>query len=410
MQNVVIVGASLAGTRAAEQLRSDGFDGAVVLLSDEQECAYDRPPLSKQYLQGQFTRDEISLLTEDELRGLDIDVRLGCRAIGLDAAGRILHVAGGESIPFDGCIVATGARPRLLPGLSEPLDRHIHVLRTAADAARLRAVLGPGVRLGIVGGGFIGCEVASTAAVLGAAVTVLERDPLPMSRVLGDLVGRQLADMQRSHQVELHSEAAVKDIRIGDGRDGAVEIHLMDGSRLSFDHVLVSVGAQPNVEWLESSGLRIEDGLVCDEKLFVTDHVVAAGDVARIEDTNGSLQRRIEHWTNAAAQGEVAAAGLLAGRTSARPFRAVPYVWSDQFGARLEIVGSPLGTDEVSEVWSSSDHNRRLYAYRRGESVTALVGFNAVECLVRIRRNLVGEAHITDAALRELETNLPLAS
>jgi NADPH-dependent 2,4-dienoyl-CoA reductase/sulfur reductase-like enzyme len=410
MQNVVIVGASLAGTRAAQQLRSDGFDGSIVLLSDEGECAYDRPPLSKQYLQGQSTRDDISLLTDDELRELAIDVRVGCRASGLDASSRVVRTADGESVPFDGCVVATGARPRLLPGLSKPLDRRLHVLRTVADAARLRAVLGPGVRLGIVGGGFIGCEVASTAIALGAGVTVLERDPLPMSRVLGDLVGKQLSDMQRGRDVDLRTEVVVDAVSILPDRDVGVEIRLADGSRLSFDHVLVSVGAQPNVEWLESSGLRIEDGLVCDEKLFVADHIVAAGDVARIRGRDGSLQRRIEHWTNAAAQGEAAAASLLAGRAAARPFRAVPYVWSDQFGARLEIIGAPLGTDEVSEVWSSSDHSRRLYVYRRDETVTALVGFNAVGCLFKVRRSLVGQTRITDAALRELETNLRLTS
>jgi NADPH-dependent 2,4-dienoyl-CoA reductase/sulfur reductase-like enzyme len=405
MQNIVIVGASLAGTRAAQALRSNGFAGRVTFVGEESELPYDRPPLSKQFFLGESQREDIRLLTEDDLGRLDLDVRLDTAVVRLDPHARRLHTSRGE-IDYDGLVVATGARPRTLPGtVGGP---RIHVLRTAADAVRLREQIRPGTRLGVLGGGLLGSEVASSAAALGAEVTVVERDPAPMSQVLGDLVGGQLAHWHRTHGIDLRTGTPV--MSVVENLRGGVEVELPDAVMV-FDQVLVAFGAVPNTEWLEGSGLTLDDGLVCDENLFAfQDSVVAAGDVARIRDAHGLLQHRVEHWTNAALQGEAAATNLLAGRSGALPVRAVPYVWSDQFGSRIEIVGSPRGTDEVEKIWTAADGRARLYLYRREGEVTALVGINAMRWMVGVRRDLRQMESLTHAVVAQLELNLTSAS
>lgn len=406
MHRIVIVGASLAGTRALQALRSGAFTGEIVLVGDEGELPYDRPPLSKQFLTAEWSRDDIAQLSSTEFDDLRADVRLGTSARSLVPEAQRLNLSDGSDLTYDGLIIATGARPRRLPTDSAAGGR-IHYIRTVQDSRNLAAALTPGARLGILGGGFLGAEVASSAIDLGAQVTVLERDPLPMSSTLGSVIGGELAGLMRAQGVDLRTGASVTGVDQNDAYASAI---LANGTRQDFDHLLVSIGAMPNCEWLEGSGLEVDGGVVTDEALFVRDRVVAAGDVVRIRTDDGSLVRRIEHWTNAAAQGETAAANLLAGRGSAVPFRALPYVWSDQHGARVEVLGSPAGADRVEELWANADRTQRLYVGFSDAEPVALVGFNAVRWLLGIRRNLRECTSITTEVLTDLKSAVRTAS
>jgi NADPH-dependent 2,4-dienoyl-CoA reductase/sulfur reductase-like enzyme len=404
MQKIVIVGASLAGVRAAQRLRFEGYTSQIVMVGEETGLPYDRPPLSKQFLQGDWGRDDIGIVSSDEFDELQVDYRPGTRAVGVRPESRALSVENEQTIGYDGLIIATGARPRLLPGL-DPGSEGIHVLRTLDDSLRLaQEIRRTGSSLGIIGGGFLGSEAASAARSMGAEVTMLERGSEPMSAVLGDEVGRGLAAIQRANGVDVRTEAAVREVfPIVAGGRPAVQVTLEDNSELVFDNVLVSVGAVPNVDWLAGSGLPLDNGLICDEKLFVEDSIVAAGDVARIKHPVTGFQRRIEHWTNAVQQGEMAAVNLLVGREAAQPFRAVPYVWSDQFGSRVEIIGSPMGTDEVTNIRSSPDGRQLLFCYRRKGALTALVGVNAVQWLLGARRQLTDLDQLSEQMVEDLK-------
>ncbi|GAA1382153.1 FAD-dependent oxidoreductase [Pseudonocardia kongjuensis] len=381
MQTIVIVGAALAGTRAAEALRDEGFEGRVLLVGDEPGNPYDRPPLSKQYLGGEWPAEQLDLLSADDLDDLEIERLAGVAATGLDVAGHRLRLADGTGLGYDGLVIATGARPRTAPELA-PGTPGVHVLRTLADSAGLAAALLPGRRLGVIGGGFIGCEVASVATGAGVEVTVFERAGVVMGQVLGERIGRRLQALQESRGVRVRTGVAVERITRG---PGGLVVH---GADTVVDDVLISIGAVPNVEWLDGSGLPVDGGLLCDPALFAADDVVVAGDVARLTDADGRPRRRVEHWTHAALQGETAAANLLAGRAAATPFRAVPYVWSDQYEVRVEILGEPGPADDVEPVLGDDGTAPCLYVHRRAGQPVALVGIDAQEMVLRARREL----------------------
>lgn len=405
MNRIVVAGASLAGTRAAQRLRSDGFLGELVLLGEETDGPYDRPPLSKQILTGDWAREEIELLDPRELKQLDVSMRLGTRAESLSPSEHELKLSDGSTLGYDGLIITTGARARSLSGL--PDSERVHLLRTSTDAARLTAALGPGVRLGVLGGGFLGSEVASSALARGAKVTILEREALPMSAALGTPIGRHIAEVQQARGVDLRTDSLVARVI---GAASHIGVELTDGMTLEFDHLLVSIGAIPNVEWLEGSGLEVDQGLITDPKLFVAPDVVAAGDIVRIRDADDVLSRRVEHWTNAAAQGEAAACNLLLGRSAATEFRSVPYVWSDQFGSRIEVLGSPGDAERTVEIWSSADRRALLYACYVGTEVEALVGINATRWLIGVRRTLQGTTKLDRSAVTDLISAVRRAS
>ena len=280
----------MAGLRAAETLRRDGFGGELILLGDEPHRPYDRPPLSKQYLAGTWDMDRVWLRVEE---GVDFDLRLGVAAVGLDVAAGEVALDGGERLAFDGLVIATGASPRTLPGFDDAV-----VLRTLDDARRLKESLKPGAKVAVVGAGFIGLEVASTAVALGCETTVIEVLPRPLARVFPEPVGDVLADLHRAHGVSL---------RLGEGVSSAAE--------LDADVVVVGIGVAPGTAWLEGSELQLDNGVVCDETcaaLGGDGQIVAAGDVARWPNPlfDGQLMR-VEHWTNAAEQAEAAAHTLL---------------------------------------------------------------------------------------------------
>ena len=368
---VTIVGASLAGYWAAETLRRDGFEGRISLIGDEHHAPYDRPPLSKKYLAGDLDDDRLALTTAERLADLQLDLRLGCSATGLDVAGRTLEVDGAAE-PFDGLVIATGTRCRTLPGTAGLAG--VHTLRTRDDAAAIRDALADGARrLMVVGAGFIGAEVASTAIGRGVEVTMVEALEAPFGRVLGVEMGAVMADVHRHHGVDLRTGVGVDEV-LGDGRVAGVR--LADGATLDVDLLLVGIGVVPNTEWLEGSGLTLDNGVVCDGTCLAAPGVVAAGDVARWPNPRYGELMRVEHWDNAVQQGVHAARRLLQSDEEATLFAPVPWFWSDQYDRKVQLAGRPHPDDEVRVVAGSTAEHRFAAFYGRDGRFTAALGMN----------------------------------
>jgi NADPH-dependent 2,4-dienoyl-CoA reductase/sulfur reductase-like enzyme len=340
-QRIVVIGASLAGLRAAETLRSDGFEGDVVVIGAEVHRPYDRPPLSKKLLAGEWDPDRIELRQADSFDELDVEWRFGMAAAGLDVAGKVVHLTDGTDLAYDGCVIATGSMCRRLPEQSR--YPHVHELRTVDDAMRLRAEISNGGReVIVIGAGFIGLEVAGTAHRLGNRVTVLEGGDAPLTRGLGVEMGAAIGALHTAAGVSVRCGVQVD--RLHD--DGVL---LVGGELVRADVVLVGIGVVPATAWLGDSGIEIRNGVVCDAALHALDHagrrvdgVMAAGDVTRWP--NGLFddeEMRIEHWTNAAEQGALAAKNLLAtmGGEEPQAYAPVPFFWSDQLGHRIQFVG-----------------------------------------------------------------------
>lgn len=403
LRTVVVAGAGLAGLRACEMLRSLGFDGRLTLLGEEERPPYDRPPLSKQYLAGAWGEDRLPLRDAAQLASLRLDLRLGTRAEGLDLGARCLRLAGGEELPFDGLVLATGSVPRLLRGLPQDVEG-LHVLRTVEDSERLKEVLAAaGSRLVVVGAGFIGSEVASTAAALGASVTVVEAMPVPLERALGAEMGRACAGLHAAAGVELLLGVGVEEVVTAGGAGGGrrvTGVRLADGRRLEADAVLVAVGVAPATAWLEGSGLELSDGVVCDETLHAAPGVVTAGDVARWPDRRQGVELRVEHWENASGQGGHAARSLLAG-AAAEPYDEIPYFWSDQYGIKIQLVGHVLAGDEVRVVDGSAEDRRFVACYGRAGRLVAVLSFARPRLLVRYRKLLAERASFEEALALE---------
>ena len=369
--SVSIVGASLAGYWAAETLRRDGFEGRISLIGDEPHAPYDRPPLSKKFLAGDLDDDRLPLTTAEKLADLDLEMRLGCRATGLDVATRTLEVDG-VAEPYDGLLIATGARCRNLPGTAGLPG--VHTLRTRDDAEAIRDALANGARrVVVVGAGFIGAEVASTAIGRGAAVTMVEALEAPFGRVLGVEMGAVMADVHRRHGVDLRTGVGVDEV-LGDDRLAGVR--LADGATLEADLLVVGIGVVPNTDWLEGSGLTLDDGVVCDETCLAAPDVAAAGDVARWANPRYGEVMRVEHWDNAVQQGVHAARRLLQSDEEATPYAPVPWFWTDQYDRKVQLAGRPHTDDEVRVVAGSTAEHRFAAFYGRDGRFTAALGMN----------------------------------
>lgn len=392
MERIAIIGASLAGMRAATTLRDEGFSGAIIVVGEEPHPPYDRPPLSKQFLAGKWDEERISLVARDKVDALALDLRLGRRAIALDAERHEIALDDGTSVGFDKAIVATGSHPRNLPGTE--LSQSVMTLRTLDDSRRLASRIGNATRIVVVGGGFIGSEVAATSSGLGAEVTVLEALEVPLGKVLGHMVGSACAELHRSHGVQVRTRTGVASVV--ERGEGAV-VTLDDGSTIDSDVVVVGIGIVPTVDWLEGSGLDLDDGVIVDSTLHATDDVLAAGDVARWPEVRHGGTVRAEHWTNAAEQGVVAAHNLLAGRSAAEPFVPVPYIWSDQYDVKIQVLGSPRPDDTVEVVDGSIDEGRFVAVYGRDGILTAAVGFGRPRQLMAFRPLIIEEATFDQA-------------
>ena len=379
--DVVIVGASVAGVRTAEALRRRGFDARITLIGAEPRLPYDRPPLSKAFLTGQAAEDDLALLAGDRLDRLELDLRLGQRAAAVDVAARQVRLASGEPVPFGAAVIATGSLPRRLPAVDGWPG--VHVLRTLDDALAIRAALAAGARVAVVGGGFIGAEVAWSARALGLDVAIIDPVPALMARGLGPALGTVLATRHADHGVTLRLGRSVARAE-GDGR--VERLVLDDGSSLDADLVVVGIGVDPALGWLASSGLPVDGGLCCDTSLRVcgTDSVYAAGDVARWPSSRfGPL--RLEHWTNAG-DSALAVAAALTG--TAAPFDPLPYVWSDQLGARLQVFGQIRPADDLVYVEGGPEEAEFVAASGGDGKLQAVVALGARRAALRWERLL----------------------
>jgi NADPH-dependent 2,4-dienoyl-CoA reductase/sulfur reductase-like enzyme len=369
-QTIGIVGGSLAGLRAAETLRREGFDGEIVIVSAENHFPYDRPPLSKQVLAGTWQPDQARLRGTDELEATWL---LGRTATSLDVDRHALTLDGGETLVCDGIVIATGAVPRNLPGTQHLAG--VHTLRTMADCLALRDDLDSNPRVAVVGAGFIGSEVASTCRGRGLDVTVIEALSTPLLRVLGVQMGEVCGRLHGANGVTLRLGVGVEGLQSGrDGRVGGVR--LSDGSVVDADVVVVGVGVAPDTGWLDASGLTLANGVVCDAWCQAAPGVVAAGDVARWNNPFFGMDMRVEHWTNAAEQAEAAARTLLRGRHSTEPYAPVPYFWSDQYGTKIQFLGHGGGEDAVTIVEGTPDDGRFVAAYGRDGRTVGVLLYN----------------------------------
>ncbi|MDX3760249.1 NAD(P)/FAD-dependent oxidoreductase [Streptomyces mirabilis] len=382
MRTVAVVGASLAGLSAARSLRKQGYDGRLVVIGDELHRPYDRPPLSKEFLAGTLGEADLSLETDDE--DLRAEWLLGARAAGLDRTERAVRLADGREVRADGIVIATGAVARTLPG-SEGLAG-VHTLRTLDDARALRDELARGGRLVVIGGGFIGAEVASTAYALGLDVTVVEAAPTPLAGPLGARMGDIVSALHVDHGVRLLCGVGVKGLS-GERRVDAVLLE--DGRSIPGDIVVVGVGARPCVEWLEGSGVELDNGVKCgaDGRTSLAG-VVAVGDCASWYDPRAGAHRRVEHWTGARERPDAAIATLLAGGAVEPGVPRPPYFWSDQYGVKIQFAGHAAAADSVTIEAGAADDRDVLAVYRRAGVPVAVLGMNQPRLFTRWRKQL----------------------
>jgi NADPH-dependent 2,4-dienoyl-CoA reductase/sulfur reductase-like enzyme len=392
LNTVVIVGSSLAGLRAAETLRLEKYEGRIIIVGAEDRQPYDRPPLSKKVLAGDWEAERISLRKPEDLDKLNVDWRLGSAATALDAKNRIITLASGETISFDGLIIATGSGVRKLP--NQPDWKGVHVVRTLDDSLNLRADLNPGARLVVIGAGFIGLEVAATAKARGCEVTVLEGAPAPMMRGLGAEMGQAAASVHADNGVQLRCD--VKVAGLVEGSPGAVGgVALAGGEIVPADVVVVGIGVVPATQWLENTELELRDGVVCDTTLNAGEPgIYAAGDICRWFNNLYDQEMRVEHWTTASEQGAAAASNLLAVSRGEqpKPYAAVPFFWSDQFTARIQFLGRANG-DEIAHVVVGSPEERSFVAlYEKDGYLKAALGVSRPKQLMPFRKLLAERA------------------
>ncbi|MGK0742815.1 NAD(P)/FAD-dependent oxidoreductase [Leucobacter sp. Z1108] len=399
MPTVVIVGASVGGIKTAQSLRLEGYSGEIILIDSESVPAYDKPPLSKAYLQSGAAPHEIALLRPDEIAGLSAEFKLGSPAVGMDTEARTVTLESGEAVRYDALVIATGARARRSPWGDGP---GIHVLRTMADADRLRNELRPGRRLLIIGAGFIGAEVASTALNHGVVVTMVDPHPAPMSRVLNEAVGNIFATKHRKEGVSTvfgHTVSSVT--RAGD----TFEVELSNGELLWADSVLVGIGAVVNTEWLASSHLVLENGVLCGPTLNAigADRVFAVGDIARWTSATNNEVLRLEHWTNAVDQAKTVAHNIVHPDDLVE-YETVEYVWSDQFDWKIQVVGR-TGASDFDILGDPADGKFAVLYTAADSTLMGAVVVNWPRALIACRR-AVANRRVTDDVSTELSANL----
>jgi 3-phenylpropionate/trans-cinnamate dioxygenase ferredoxin reductase subunit len=400
----VIVGASLAGAKAAEALREEGFDGPLVLIGEESERPYERPPLSKDYLLGKAERETIYVHPQSWYAEHHVDLRLGTRVTGLDPAAHEVALADGSRLGYDKLLLATGSSPRLLPVPGADADGVLY-LRRVGDSDQIRATFQTASRIAVIGAGWIGLETTAAARAAGVEVTVLEAAELPLLRVLGREVAQVFADLHREHGVDLRFEVQVDQITGSGGRaDG---VRLADGSHVPADAVIVGIGITPNTQLAEAAGLEVGNGIVTDARLGASDpDIYAAGDVANAYHPLLGRHIRVEHWANALNQPRTAARAML-GQDAAHDL--VPYFYTDQYDLGMEYAGyvEPGGYDQV--VFRGDIERREFIAFWLGGG-RVLAGMNvniwdvneAIQAIVRGGRTIdTGRLADPDVPLEE---------
>lgn len=394
---IVIIGASLAGLTAADTLRSVGYGGAIIVVDPSSDIPHDRPPLSKQVLSGEWEPDRAVLRIAERIGELELDLRLGTAVTAVDA-DRNVTLSDGSTVAAAGIVIASGASPRHLG--EEPPGTH--VLRTLDDCEALRADLTGGTpSVAVIGAGFIGAEVAATCRGLDLPVTMIEAGPVPLGRVLPGEIGEFVADLHRSHGVDVRLGVGVDGLDTGvDGRVSGVR--LADGSAVDAQVVVVGIGVVPNVAFLEGSGLDgsglegagidISNGVLCDASLLAAPGIVAAGDIARWPNPryDGELMR-VEQWENAIESGEHAARRLLAEvapddvEATTDSFASIPWFWSDQYDRKIQMAGRPSAGDEPVVVEGAIADQRFVVLFRRGDRCTGVLGVNRPRHVMQAR-------------------------
>jgi NADPH-dependent 2,4-dienoyl-CoA reductase/sulfur reductase-like enzyme len=395
---VVVIGASLSGLRAGEEMRHEGHTGPVIVVGEEIHIPYDRPPLSKQVLSGKWEVERIHHHTPDVHDTLGIEFRLGRRASNLDTSAHTVTCDDGSEIIYDGLVIATGAATRALPGTEGMAN--VWMLRTLDDCLGIRADLaaaGDAPRLVVIGAGFIGSEVAATCQGIGARVTLLESYHTPLARVLGDEMGQVCADLHLSNGMDLRCSVTIDHLESAPGGPDPVTVVLDDGTRIPADVVVVGIGVSPSVGWLEGSGIELDNGVRCDGSLFAADGVVAAGDVANWTRPSSGRPARVEHWTNAAEGGAASARNLLAGSAAATPYDPVPFFWSDQYSTKLQMIGLPDADDEVVVVSGSAEEGKLIALYRSGDRLGGVLTLSQPAKLMGYRPLLAAGASFDEA-------------
>jgi NADPH-dependent 2,4-dienoyl-CoA reductase/sulfur reductase-like enzyme len=390
--STLIVGASVAGLSTAQALRQGGYVDPITVLGAELHHPYDKPTLSKESLNPNGAASE--LMTADQITELDIDIRLGCRAVGLDVSSRIVRTADGSVYPYANLVIATGADARTLPN---PCSlKGIHTIRTLDDALALRSDLQTAASAVVIGAGFIGAEFASAARAYSVDVTIVEALEVPMSRLLGTEIGATLASLHTANGVKLLTGTGFADFRAASTdptRVGAVGIS--DGTVLPADLVVVGIGASPTTGWLAGSGLPVDNGVRCAGDLSVPGFpgIYAAGDVAHWEHGFYGREMRIEHWTNAVEHGRTVAAAILGNQV---PAPQVPYVWSDQYGKRIQIVGRPVD-GVLADVRGSIDASMTARYVDESGTIVGAVVVDDPRGYVQLRRAILQRSTLPPA-------------
>lgn len=388
LRSIAVVGGSLAGLRAVEALRRRSYSGEIEWIGGEDSPPYDRPPLSKQLLDGSWEVERVFFRRREGYDGLSVNRRFGRVATSLDLTHRRLQLDDGSTIAFDGLVIATGARARTLP--LAPALAGVHTLRTLSDALSIRAALDHAPRVVVIGAGFIGLEVAAACSKRRLDVTVIDMFAAPLTRAVGSEVGRVLERLHRDHGVDFRLGRSV--VRL-EGSRRVEQVVLDDASKLSADLVIVGIGAIPETEWLRNTGLHVADGVVCDAAGFTgAPGVVAAGDVARWQNPLFDNALRVEHWTNATEHAVIAVDRLLDGPESSARLTTVPYFWSDQHDVKLQFVGQFAPSDAVQILEESTEPRRLCAIYTRKGRLSAALCFNRPALLSQLRALVTARA------------------
>ncbi len=385
-KRIVIVGGGLAAARTAEQLRRSAFDGSITIVGAEGHLPYDRPPLSKQVLRSEL--DDVTLKPREFYDDNKITLALGSAVCSLDTGAQTVTLDDGSQLDYDDVVIATGLVPRRIP--SFPALPGIHVLRSFDESMALREEAGAARRAVVVGAGFIGCEVAASLRGLGVNVVMVEPQPEPLASVLGEQIGALVSRLHRAEGVDVRTGVGVDSVT---GRDRVEKVALTDGSELDTDLVVVGIGSRPATDWLEGSGVEVDNGVVCD-RVGRTNapHVWALGDVASWQNATGH-QARVEHWSNVAEQARVLVPSLL-GQDLPSNLVVVPYFWSDQYDIKIQCLGEPEADDVVHLV---EDDGRKFLAYYERDGVVAgVVGGGMPGPVMKTRGKIAAGAPIGD--------------
>jgi 3-phenylpropionate/trans-cinnamate dioxygenase ferredoxin reductase component len=396
LRRVLVVGGSLAGLRAAQALRRGGYEGDIDVVDPDPDEPYDRPPLSKGYLTGDDASDAVRPPVNG-LAELDLSWQRGRTAVSLDVAGLTVGLDDGSAVSADGIVIACGASPRELPG-SDGIEG-VHVLRSLGQARSLRSELDSGPRrVAVIGGGFIGAEVAASARARGHDVTIVEALDLPLARVLPESLAARCAELHRAHGVDLQLGVGVD--RVTTDHSGRVDgVQLLDGSEVAADVVVVGIGVVPNTSWLDDSDLELADGVVCDDALFAAPDIVAAGDVARWPSRRFGEAIRVEHWENAVDMGTHAGRNLLVSShgEGTEPYDPIPWFWSDQYDRKIQLAGRCASTDLVHVVEDDAETGRFLALIGRGDELVGVFGINRPAPVQRWRIRIADRTSWSDA-------------